>query len=114
MPIMEITIIPLGTQTASLSEYVADSVVVLKQEKDIMYHLTAMGTIVQADSISKLFDVAKKMHKAVLKKSKRVVTAIKIDDRKDKRITVQSKLQSVQKHLNNKLIKKRILSGRGE
>ncbi len=113
MPIMEITVIPLGTQTVSLSEYVADAVVVLKKEKDIMYHLTAMGTIIQSDSISKLFKVAEKMHKAVLKKNKRVVTAIKIDDRKDKRITVKGKLDAVKEHLNNKLIKKRVLKNYG-
>jgi len=49
-----------------------------------------MGTIVQADSLDHLFTLAKKMHRQVLndKKIKRVVTAIKIDDRRAKKSTI--------------------------
>ncbi|MFH1784543.1 MAG: MTH1187 family thiamine-binding protein [bacterium] len=102
MPIMEITVLPLGTQTSSLSQFVADSVSVLKDEKDIKYHLTAMGTIIQSDSAEKLFEVAVKMHNAVLKNNVRVLTALKIDDRKDKKVTVESKIDSVQRSLKDR------------
>ncbi len=33
MPIMEISIVPLGTKTTSVSEYVANSIKVLKKQK---------------------------------------------------------------------------------
>ena len=93
---MEINIIPLGTKTASVSRYIADALRVLEKEKNITYKLTAMGTIVEADSLDLLLSLAKKMHQAVLgEKIKRVVTTIKIDDRKDKKISIEEKVRSV-------------------
>jgi len=96
MPIMEINIIPLGTKTPSVSRYIADALRVVEKEKNITYKLTAMGTIVEADSLDLLLSLAKKMHQAVLgEKIKRVVTTIKIDDRKDKKISIEEKVRSV-------------------
>ena len=100
MPIMEISVVPLGTKTVSVSKYVASSIEVLKKEKSIKYKLTAMGTIIEADSVGKLLNIAKKMHDKVLNNEiKRVVTTIKIDDRKDKKLTAEGKIKSVQKKL---------------
>ena len=91
MPIMEISIIPLGTQTASVSKYVANSIKVLEKQKGIKYKLTSMGTIIEADSLEKLLNIANKMHNTMFKENiKRVVTTIKIDDRKDKKLTLIS------------------------
>ena len=102
MPIMEISIVPLGTQTASVSVYVANSIKMLEKQKDIKYKLTSMGTIIEADSLNKLLNIANKMHNAMFKKNiKRVVTTIKIDDRKDKKLTINSKIKSVQRKLEN-------------
>jgi len=96
MPIMEINIIPLGTKTPSVSKYIADALRVLGKEKNIIYELTAMGTIVETDSLDLLLTLAKKMHRAVLSgKINRVVTTIKIDDRKDKKISIEEKVGSV-------------------
>jgi len=97
---MEISIVPLGTKTASVSKYVANSIKALKRNKDIRYKLTPMGTIVETETIEKLLDIAAKMHNVVFNdKVKRVVTTIKIDDRKDKKITMRSKIKSVQRKL---------------
>lgn len=96
MPIMEINIIPLGTKTPSVSKYIADALRVLGKEKNIIYELTAMGTIVETDSLDLLLTLAKKMHRAVLSgKINRAVTTIKIDDRKDKKISIEEKVSSV-------------------
>ena len=90
----------MGTKTVSVSKYVASSIGVLKKEKRIKYRLTAMGTIIEADSVGKLLNIAKKMHDTVLNSEiKRVVTTIKIDDRKDKKLTAEGKIKSVQKKL---------------
>ena len=100
MPIMEISIVPLGTKTASVSKYVASSIEVLKKEKGIKYKLTSMGTIVEADSVERLLGIASRMHKRILNSGiKRVVTTIKIDDRKDKKLTMAKKMKSVRKKL---------------
>ncbi len=101
MPIMEISIVPVGTKTASLSSFVARAVKILKQERGIKYTLTSMGTIVEADNIERLFRVARKMHQSVFRDEvKRVVTTIKIDDRKDKELTIEGKIKSVKGKLN--------------
>lgn len=100
MPIMEISIVPLGTNSASVSEYVAEAIRLLSRQKGIKYQLTSMGTIIEANSTKKLLDIAGKMHKSVLKnRIKRVVTTITIDDRKDKKISAKGKIESVQKKL---------------
>lgn len=103
MPIMEISIVPIGTKTVSLSQYVANAINVLQNEKNIKYTLTSMGTIIEAESVKKLLKIAGKMHNSVFnKKNKRVVTTIKLDDRKDKKVTMNNKIKSVEKKLKNK------------
>ena len=97
---MEISIVPLGTKTVSVSKYVANSIEVLKKEKGIRYKLTSMGTIVEADLVERLLGIAGKMHNKILNgRVKRVVTTIKIDDRKDKKLTMAKKIKSVRKRL---------------
>jgi len=99
MPILEISILPLGTKTASVSSYVAGCIKILEKEKGIKYQITPMGTIIEAKSLRKLFRIAEKMHKEVLSCVDRVVTTIKIDDRKDKELTMAGKISSVEKKL---------------
>ena len=104
MPIMEITVVPVGTQSPSLSSYVTRVVKVLEGRDNIHYELTSMGTIIEADSLRLLFDVAHTMHTTLLKEENihRVLTSIKIDDRTDKKITMDSKTQSVKNKLKEK------------
>ena len=102
MPIMEISIVPIGTETASVSNYIVDALKIIEEEKNIKYQLTSMGTIVEAPSIDILFDLAKRMHQAILKKEgKRILTTIKIDDRLDKKLTMEGKVESVTKKLKH-------------
>jgi len=97
---MEISIVPLGAKTVSVSEYIAGSIEVLKKEKGIKYKLTSMGTIVEANSVERLLGIASRMHNKVLNSEiKRAVTAIKIDDRRDKKLTMAKKVKSVRKRL---------------
>ncbi|MBA7502885.1 hypothetical protein ES706_01488 [subsurface metagenome] len=99
MAVAEISIIPLGTETLSLSKYVARAVKVLQQEKDIKYEITAMGTIIEGD-LDKILAVAKKMHEEVFAEGvARVVTVIKIDDRRDKTLSMKGKLDSLRREL---------------
>ena len=100
MTIMEIAIVPVGTKTASVSKYIASSIEILKKEKSIKYKLTSMGTIIEADSVERLLGIATKMHNRVLNhRVKRVVTTVKIDDRKDKKLTMAKKIKSVERKL---------------
>ncbi len=102
MALVEVSIIPLGTETPSVSQYVARAVRILQGEKDIKYELTAMGTIIEGD-LNRLLTLVQKMHEAVFDAGiARVVTTIKIDDRRDKISSMSSKVESVKRKLGHK------------
>ena len=99
MAIMEISVIPLGTKTPSVGKYLVKALKILKNEKDIKYDLTSMGTIVEGD-LERLLSLAKRMHEAVFEnKVLRVVTIIKIDDRRDKLLSMEGKMKSIRDKL---------------
>jgi len=102
MAIIEVSVVPLGTATPSVSKYVAKAEKVLQEAKDIKYELTAIGTIIEGD-LENLLDLVKKMHRAVLDSAEimRVVTTIKIDERRDKEASISSKVESVRKELGH-------------
>ena len=99
MVLVEINVIPLGTPTPSVSQYIARAVKVLEGEKDIKYELTAMGTIIEGD-LECILTLARKMHEAVFNAGiMRVVTTIKIDDRRDKTSSISSKIEALKRKL---------------
>lgn len=99
MAIAEISVVPLGTKTPSVSRYVARAVKVLEREKDIKYEMTAMGTIIEGD-LDRILAVAKKMHGGAFGEGvARVLTTIRIDDRRDKAQGMKDKVDSLKKKL---------------
>ncbi len=95
MAIVEVSVVPIGTGSPSISEYVVQAVKVLQNEKDLKYELTGMGTIIEGD-LERLLTLVRKMHQAVFDSgAMRVLTTVKIDERRDKVSTVSSKVASV-------------------
>jgi len=102
MAIAEISVVPLGTGTPSVSKYVARAVEVLQQEKDIRYELTAMGTTIEGD-LDKILMAAKKMHEVLFQQgAARVLTTIRIDDRRDKAASMKDKVDSLKRELERR------------
>ncbi len=99
MAIAEVSIIPLGTKTPSVSKYVARASRALREEKNIKYELTSMGTIIEGD-LGDILRAVRNMHEATFDKDiMRVVTTVKIDDRRDKTLSMKGKIESVLKKL---------------
>jgi uncharacterized protein (TIGR00106 family) len=99
MAMIEISVLPVGTPTPSLSKYVAGAVKLLEKERDIKYELTAMGTVIEGET-EHLLTLAAKMHRSAFTGGiKRVVTTIKIDERLDKPLTIEGKIKSVKEKL---------------
>ena len=99
MAIIDVSVIPLGTGTPSVSKYIAGAVRELKKEKDVKYQLTAMGTTIEG-SLPHLLNLAHKMHNSAFNAgAMRVVTIIKIDERKDQVATISSKIEAVNREL---------------
>ena len=99
MAMIEISVLPVGTPTPSLSRYVAGAVKLLQNEKGVKYELTAMGTIIEGD-LERLLALAQKMHRSAFDAGgQRVVTTIKIDERLDKPLTIEGKVKAVKEKL---------------
>ena len=94
MALMHLTIIPLGTGSPSVGEFVADVQLVLKKS-GFAYKLTDMGTIVEG-SLENLLRLAGQLAEMPFNKGvNRVVTQISIDDRRDRRVVLGDKITSV-------------------
>ncbi len=99
MAIVEVTIVPLGTGSPSVSSYVAACHKVLAQQEDVKYQLTPMSTVIEGD-LDRIFSIIRKMHEVpFVAGAVRVSTSIKIDDRRDKELTMTGKIQSVKDKL---------------
>jgi uncharacterized protein (TIGR00106 family) len=95
--VAEISVVPLGTASTSLSHYVAGCMEILNSRKDIAYQLTPMGTVMEGP-LDKVLETARMLHEAPFSKGvSRVLTTIKIDDRRDKALTMEGKVTSVLK-----------------
>ena len=98
MAIAEVSIVPVGTQSTSVSSYVAACLKVLK-ESGLTYELHGMGTIIEGD-LRALFEVVQRMHEVPFDAGAlRVVTTLKVDDRRDKEASAKDKVGAVKAHL---------------
>lgn len=99
MAIIDISVVPVGTATPSVSRFVAGAVKILQNEPDIKYQLTPMNTVIEGD-LEHLLSLAKKMHDSAFNSGiQRVVTTLRIDERRDKPLTMTGKIKSVKEKL---------------
>lgn len=78
----ELELVPLGRAGASVSLLLAN-VVRLIDDSGLDYRVGPMGTTVEG-SWDQVMALAKRCHEALLRDADRVMTTIKVDDRKDK------------------------------
>ena len=94
MIIAQLSIAPIGKEV-SVSKYVKLVLETLKKEQ-VKFEINAMSTVIETDDLQTLFDVVEKAHNAVLAAgAERVITELKIDDRRDKDATITSKLNAL-------------------
>ncbi|NQT05278.1 MAG: MTH1187 family thiamine-binding protein [Dehalococcoidia bacterium] len=99
MAILEISVMPLGTGTPSVSRFVAGAVKILQAEKGVKYEMSSMGTNIEGD-LEQLLALARRMHRSAFDAgAQRVVTTMKIDERRDQMASIQSKVASVEREL---------------
>lgn len=97
----EISVYPIGTDSTSMSIYVARAIEAISDFKGIKYQITPMGTVLESDKIEKIFEASKIITETVHRMGvKRVEVILKIDSRSDKTQTIESKVESVTKHLS--------------
>jgi len=79
----EIAIYPVGTDSTSISGYVAASEEILRNFPDVRCQINAMSTVLEGD-FRKIMQIIDQMHEAPFwQGAQRVITEIRIDDRRD-------------------------------
>ena len=91
----ELEIVPIGTGSASLSALLAQ-VARLIDASGLDYRVGPMGTVVEGEW-DRVMALVKQCHETMLQSASRVMTTIRIDDRKDKPATgrIVQKVQSL-------------------
>ncbi|PIQ84420.1 MAG: hypothetical protein COV75_02315 [Candidatus Omnitrophica bacterium CG11_big_fil_rev_8_21_14_0_20_63_9] len=92
----ELEIVPIGTQSPSLSSLLAEVAKIIDRS-GLDYRVGPMGTVLEGDW-DRIMTVVKQCHLAMLQSTSRVMTTIRIDDRKDKPGTgrIIQKVQSLE------------------
>ncbi len=94
MAIVDISVVPIGTRNTSLHDYVRKSIAIIKKS-GLKYHISPMGTSIEGN-LSDIFELILQIHKAQVRLgAKRLLTTVKIDDRRDKKQTMEDKIKAV-------------------
>lgn len=96
----EISIYPVGTDSTSLSFYIAKSIESIQDMVNLSHQVTPMGTILESNDLSRIFEATKIMSETIHRLGvKRIEIVLKIDSRTDKSQTADQKMESLNRHL---------------
>ncbi len=100
MAVCQVEVVPVGTGSPSVGDYVAAVLKVLREQfSDLKVQLTPMGTVLEGD-LDRILQAVKAAHQAPFGMgAQRVVTTVVIDERTDKPLSAEGKLASVRKRL---------------
>ena len=99
MAVCSVSVVPVGTGSTSVSPYVARCHEILAGRQGIKYRLTPMSTVIEGDLEIVLATVARFYEVPFEKGAMRVLTTIMIDDRRDRELTMDGKISSVEEKL---------------
>ena len=96
--IAEIALFPVGTADTSMSRILAHSVKVI-EKYGLKYEVTSTGTNVEGD-LNAILSAVKEMDEVPFSEgAKRVVLMLRLDDRRDKPITMAYEEQSLEEKM---------------
>ena len=95
MIISQLSIAPIG-KDISVSKYVKKVIEVIKKH-NVKSETNAMATVIETEDLETLFTIVQEAHMTMVNSgAHRVITELKIDDRRDKNATIKSKLRAIQ------------------
>lgn len=98
MALLEISVVPVGTESTSISSFIAQACREA-QRNGIKFDVTPTSTVMEGD-LPALMNVAQQMHQAAFQGgSQRVVTNISIDERRDKDLSMERTVAAVRSEL---------------
>lgn len=93
--IIELAVDPIGTSSTSVSRYVKAAIEVIAK-RGYKYQVGPMGTSVELPRLEDLGILIKEIHDTLNKMGvNRIVTVVRIDDRRDKEETMEYKVSKV-------------------
>jgi uncharacterized protein (TIGR00106 family) len=96
--LLEISVVPVGTESPSISSFVAQACKEAKRN-GIKFDVTPTSTVMEGD-LPALLNVAEQMHGAAFTGgAQRVVTNISIDERRDKDLTMEETVTAVRSEI---------------
>jgi uncharacterized protein (TIGR00106 family) len=97
--LLALRVIPIGTGDTSLSSYVAE-VVKIFEKRGLRYILSPFNTSIVIDDFSQLSDILKEIVQTLSSRDvKRMAIDISIDVRFDKEISLEYKIESVERKI---------------
>lgn len=92
--IAQLSVYPIGEGT-SLGRFVKKGVAII-EKSGFIYEVGGMSTSVEVPDLDALFELVKEIHAAhVAEGARRLVIDLKVDDRRDKKATIETKKASV-------------------
>ncbi len=98
----EFSVVPIG-KGESVSQFVAECLKIV-EASSVPYKINPMGTVLEGD-YDEVMALIRTCHFRVMALCPRVITTIKIDDRKGKKGVIESKIKSVERALGKELKK---------
>jgi len=94
--IAQLSVYPIGEGT-SLSRFVKKGVSIV-EESGFTYEVGGMSTSIEVPDLDALFELVKRVHAAQVEEGAlRLVIDLKVDDRRDKKASIESKKTAVKK-----------------
>ncbi|MGC7873477.1 MTH1187 family thiamine-binding protein [Desulfosporosinus sp. SYSU MS00001] len=98
MAVVAVSIVPLGSGT-SVSKFVVEAEKVFASKKNLKRQLGPMFTTLEGD-LSEIMEAIKEAQEAVFSAGAlRVSTTIKIDERRDKTLSMEGKIQAIEQQI---------------
>jgi len=93
--IAEFSIHPIGEGT-SVSSYVRAALAELRKAKGLRLQVTPMATVIEAERLEDILVAVEAAHESLFRKgAKRVDFTLRVDDRRDKKRSMEDKVEAV-------------------
>lgn len=99
--VAEISLVPLAKGKVSMSDEIAVAFRAIRETRGLKVTLTGMGTLVESPDLKTILNAVEAAHEAVKKVGvSRIVSTIRIDQRLDKKHTLEDRVQVVKRKLD--------------
>ncbi len=98
--LLEFAMFPTDKSGDSASESVS-KIIEMIHKSGVNYKLTAMGTIIETETLEEALDIVNRSYKVLEPFSKRVYSSVKLDIRKEKSNRLQQKIESIESKIGN-------------